>query len=67
MALSENHWVPDWRTWVQGLPSEILPCRLMVLGTCKICHVYNVLQVPIQILPLGVSMRVAILSVVDQK
>ena len=43
--------------WVRGLPGEIPPCMLMAPGACKIRREYNVLQIPIQIIPLGVPKR----------
>ena len=43
----------DWRK---------LPCTLMAPGACKIRRGYNVLQVPIQIIPLGAPKRGSPLS-----
>ena len=40
---------------VPGSPGETLPCALMAPGACKIRHGCNVPQVPVQIIPLGVS------------
>ena len=45
---------PDRRARVRGSPGEKLPCTLMAHGACKIRRGCNVLQVPIQIIPLEV-------------
>ena len=47
----------DQRASVQGSPDETPPCMLMAPGACKIRREYNVLQIPIQIIPLGVPKR----------
>ena len=57
MTQSAEHSTPDWRTWVEGSPGETPPCTLMALGASKIRRGCSVLQVPIQISPLGVLRR----------
>ena len=42
---------------VRDSPGVTLPCMLMTPGACKIRRGCNVLQVPIQIIPLGVPKR----------
>ena len=66
MAESDELSSPDRRTWVGDSPGETLPCTLMAPGICKIRRVSNVLQVPIQIIPLGVQREGAIPSATDQ-
>ena len=48
------------------LTCETPPCMLMAPGACKIGSKYNVLQVPIQIIPLEYQSWGAIPSVADQ-
>ena len=48
---------PDRRARVRDLPSETSPNTLMVPGACKIRRGCNILQVPMQIIPLGVLRR----------
>ena len=48
---------PDRKTRVRGSPGEKPPCTLMASSACKIRRECNVLQVPIQIIPLGVPKR----------
>ena len=55
VAKSDEHSAPAWRARVRGLPGETLPCTLMVPGACKMLRGCNVLQVPIQMIPLGVQ------------
>ena len=43
--------------WVQYSPGETPPCMLMAPGAFKILCRCNVLQVPIQIIPVGVPKR----------
>ena len=57
MGKSDEHSAPDRRAWVQGSPDETAPCTLMTPGACKIRRGCNVLQVHIQIIPLGVPKR----------
>ena len=40
-----------------GTPGEKPSCTLMAPGACRICRGCNALQVPIQIIPLGVPKR----------
>ena len=56
-ALSAEHSAPNQRIWVRGSPVEIPPCTLMAPGSYKIRRGCNVLQVLIQIIPLGVPKR----------
>ena len=61
MTKSDEHSVPDRRARV-----ETLPYTLIASAACKIRRGCNVLQVTIQIIPLGVPKGGAIPSVVDQ-
>ena len=54
---SDEHSAPNRRARVQGWPSETPPCMLMAPGACKIRRGCIVLQVPIQVIPLGVPKR----------
>ena len=49
--------VPDRRARVRGWPGDTPPCTLMASGACKIRRGPNVLQIPIQIISLGVPER----------
>ena len=55
MRKSDEHSAPYWRARVRGSPDETSPCTLMASGACKIRRGCNILQVPIQIIPLGVA------------
>ena len=54
VAKSDEHSIPDRRARVRDSPGATLPSTLMAPGAYKIRHRCNVLQVPIQIIPLGV-------------
>ena len=56
----------DWRARVKGSPGETSPCTVVVPGACKISCGCNVLQIPIQIIPMGYQSGGAIPSVADQ-
>ena len=57
VAKSDEQTAPDRRARVRGSPGETLSCTRMTFGACKILRGCNVLQVPIQIVPLGVPKR----------
>ena len=57
VAKFAEHSASDRRARVRGSPGETLPCTLMAPGACKIRCECNVLQVPSQIIPLGVPKR----------
>ena len=54
VAQSVEYSAPDRRARVRGSPGEKPPCTLMAPGVCKIRRECNVLEVPIQIIPLWV-------------
>ena len=52
---SDEHSSPDRRAQVQDSFGETPPCSLIAPGAYKIRRGCNVLQVPIKIIPLGVT------------
>ena len=54
---SHEYSTPDRKAQVRGSPGETPSCTLMSPGACKIPRERNVLQIPIQIIPLGVPKR----------
>ena len=54
VSKSNEHSAPNRRAQVRGSSGEKPPCTLMAPGACKIRRGCNVLQVPIQIIFLGV-------------
>ena len=57
MAESDERSALDLRARVRDSPGERLPCTLVAPGACKIRRGCNVLQVPMQVIPLGVPKR----------
>ena len=49
-----DHSALDRRSWVRVSPGETPPCKLTAPSACKICRGSDVLQVLMQIIPLGV-------------
>ena len=66
MAELDEHTAPGQIDRVRDSPGETLLCMLMAPGACKICRRCNVLQVPIQIIPLGIPKWGAIPSLEDK-
>ena len=60
-TISYDFYAPDRKTRVRGSPDETLSCTLTALSACKIRRNIlqggNILQVPIQIIPLGVPQQ----------
>ena len=66
VALSTKHLAPDRRALVRVSPCETTPCVPMAPNSFKTCRGCNVLEISIQITPLGVPKLLIILSEADQ-